>query len=157
MVSVEILSFLSQKSNENYILQWKICGSLSENPIFSKSYNLILLKKYKVKKDEWWVAELLFLSLNKWGLNLLQNEFSNLQEKLRKMFTLQSCKFLNDKIDPNINFDKLPSAKNFFGGYNCRLYHSKTALGKEDTLIILLSAWDRSRDLTVKRNLSKDM
>ena len=29
--------------------------------------------------------------------------------------------------------------------------------GKEDTLIILLSAWDRSRDSTAKRNLSKDM
>ena len=28
---------------------------------------------------------------------------------------------------------------------------------KEDTLIILLSAWDRSRDSTAKRNLSKDM
>ena len=29
--------------------------------------------------------------------------------------------------------------------------------GKEDTLLILLSAWDRSRDSTAKRNLSKDM
>ena len=29
--------------------------------------------------------------------------------------------------------------------------------GKEYTLIILLSAWDRSRDSTAKRNLSKDM
>ena len=40
--------------------------------------------------------------------------------------------------------------------YNCKFYHSKTASGKEDTLIILLSAWDRSRDSTAKRNLSKD-
>ena len=32
-----------------------------------------------------------------------------------------------------------------------------TQLGKEDTLIILLSAWDRSRDSTAKRNLSKHM
>ena len=31
------------------------------------------------------------------------------------------------------------------------------SFGKEDTLIILLSAWDRSRDSTAKRNLSKDM
>ena len=27
-------------------------------------------------KVEWWVAELLFLSLNNWSLNFLQNEFS---------------------------------------------------------------------------------
>ena len=59
---------------------------------------------------EWWVAELLFLSLNIWGLNFLQNECSQSSqiylspEKLRKMFTFQSCKFLNDKI-------KLSSAK----------------------------------------------
>ena len=31
------------------------------------------------------------------------------------------------------------------------------SFGKEDTLIILLSAWDRSSDSTAKRNLSKDM
>ena len=33
------------------------------------------------------------------------------------------------------------------------------SFGKENTLIILLSAWDRSRDsnATAKRNLSKDM
>ena len=30
-------------------------------------------------------------------------------------------------------------------------------LGKEETLIILLSAWDRSRDSKAKRNLSKHM
>ena len=29
--------------------------------------------------------------------------------------------------------------------------------GKEDTLIMLLSAWDRSRDSTAKRNQSNDM
>ena len=32
-----------------------------------------------------------------------------------------------------------------------------TQLGKEDTLIILLSAWDRPCDSTAKRNLSKHM
>ena len=31
------------------------------------------------------------------------------------------------------------------------------SFGKEDTLIILLSVWDRSRDSTAKRNLSKNM
>ena len=30
-------------------------------------------------------------------------------------------------------------------------------LGKEDTLVILLSTWDRSRDSKAKRNLSKHM
>ena len=73
-------------------------------------------------KAEWWVAELLFLSLNNWGLNnwglnFLLNECSQSSqiylspEKLRKTFTFQSCKFLNDKIDRNTNFAKLPSAK----------------------------------------------
>ena len=32
-----------------------------------------------------------------------------------------------------------------------------STLKKEDTLIILLSAWDRSRDSTANRNLLKDM
>ena len=56
------------------------------------------------------IAELLFLSLNNWGLNFLQIESSQFSqiylspEKLRKMFTFQSCKFLNDQIDPNTNF-----------------------------------------------------
>jgi hypothetical protein len=31
------------------------------------------------------------------------------------------------------------------------------SFGKEDTLLILLPAWDRSRDSTAKRNLSKDI
>ena len=63
-------------------------------------------------KDEWWVAELIFLSLNNWGLNFLQNECSQSSqiylspEKLRKMFAFQSCKLLNHKIDQNINFAK---------------------------------------------------
>ena len=66
-------------------------------------------------KAEWWVTKLLFLSLNNWGLKFLQNECSQSSriylspEKLRKMFTFQSCKFVNDKIGQNINFAKLPS------------------------------------------------
>jgi hypothetical protein len=61
-------------------------------------------------KAQWWKAKLLFLSLNNWGLNFLQNECSQSSqiyispEKRRKMFTFHSCKFLNDKI-------KLPIAK----------------------------------------------
>ena len=51
-------------------------------------------------KAVWWVAELNFLSLNNWGLNFLQNEFSQSsqiylsQEKLRKMFTFSILKWL---------------------------------------------------------------
>ena len=62
---------------------------------------------------EWWVAELLFLSLNIWGLNFLQNECSQSSheknwEKLRKMFTLQSWR---TKLTKTSIFAKLPSAK----------------------------------------------
>ena len=85
--------------------------------------HVIYLKLTKVlyecllSQAEWWVAELLFLSLNNWGLNFLQNKCSQSSqiylspEKLRKVFTFQSCKFLNDKIDQKINFAKLPIAK----------------------------------------------
>ena len=55
-------------------------------------------------KAEWWVAELLFLSLNNWGLNFLQNESSQFSqiylspEKLSKVFTFQSYKWLFAKL-----------------------------------------------------------
>ena len=112
-------------------------------------------------KAKWWVAEL-FLSLNNWGLNFLQNECSQSSqiylspEKLRKLFTFQSCKFLNDKIDQSINF-----ANSFSRKFRPQLLRdrkrSSLVYEKEDTLIILSSAWGRSRDSTAKRNLSKDM
>jgi hypothetical protein len=60
----------------------------------------------------------------------LQNESSQPSqiylspEKLRKLFTFQACKYLNDKIDQNINFAKLPSAKLVFFGVTV-IYHSK--------------------------------
>jgi hypothetical protein len=38
-----------------------------------------------------------------------------------------------------------------------KVCYPSLSFGKEDSLIILLSAWDRSRDSTAKRNLSKDM
>jgi hypothetical protein len=84
------------------------------------------------------VVELFFLSLNNWGLNFLQNKCSQSSqiylsaEKLRKVFTLQSCKFLNDKIDQNINFAKLPSAKYFL--YSLQFYYPSHSFGKEDIL-----------------------
>jgi hypothetical protein len=78
-------------------------------------------------------------------LNFLQNESSqtsqiNLSpEKLRKLFTFQAYKFLNDKIDQNINFAKLPSAKLLFLCITV-IFIKELKLGKEETLIILLSA-----------------
>ena len=60
-------------------------------------------------------------------------------EKLRKMFTFQSCKFLNDKIDQSINF-----ANSFCRKFRPQLLRDRkrSSLGyeKEDTPIILLSA-----------------
>ena len=50
-------------------------------------------------KVEWWVAELIFLSLNNWGLKFQQNKCSQFSqiylssEKLSKVFTFQSWKF----------------------------------------------------------------
>ena len=55
-------------------------------------------------KVEWWVVELLFLSLNNWGLNFLQNESSQFSqiylspEKLSKVCTFQSFKWLFAKL-----------------------------------------------------------
>ena len=78
-------------------------------------------------KAEWWLTELLFLSLNNWGLNFLQNECSQSSqiylspEKLRKIFTLQSWKFLNDKIDQNINF-AINSQQKLVKGPRCNYY-----------------------------------
>ena len=36
-----------------------------------------------------------------------------------------------------------------------KFYHPSLSFGKEDTLMILLSAWDRSRDSTAKINIVK--
>ena len=78
-------------------------------------------------KAEWWVAELLFQSLNNWGLNFLQNECSQYSqiylspEKTEKNVYLSILQILNDKIDQNMNFAKLTSAK----WYKCKFYHSK--------------------------------
>ena len=44
-----------------------------------------------------------------------------------------------------------------FEGQEKKYCYPSLSFGKEDTLIILLSAWDRSRDSKAKRNLSKDM
>ena len=87
-----------------------------------------------------------------------------------------TCKF--GKIDVLINFNFFPQFSQFFlwevnlRGLRAFILQNVqgsvvetekkvllpiTQLGKEETLIILLSAWDRSRDSTQKRNLSKHM
>ena len=77
------------ESNKRCWFLLAVTGSISS---WQKYYKSV------IPKDEWWVAELLFLSLNNGGLNVLQNGCSQSSqiylspEKLRKMFTFQSCK-----------------------------------------------------------------
>ena len=100
-----------------------------------------------------------FLSLNNWGLNFLQNECSQSSqiylspEKLRQMFTfsfewwnwpkyrIAKCQIVVFSITVSIIVQKLKFCK----------------IEIEYTHITLLSAWDRSRDSTAKRTLSKHM
>ena len=111
-----------------------------------------------LSQAEWWVAELLLLSLNNWGLTFLQNKCSQSSEiylspeKLRKVFTFQSCKFLDHQFCPNCQV-----LNSFFGiMYSSATYH--TALGKKTLLYYFFQLRiDRSRNSTAKRNLSKDM
>ena len=109
----------SEQENQNY-LRSSTCPLTGFFWLLSHVIYLKLTKvlyEFLLSQAEWWVAELLFLSLNNWGLNFLQNECSQSSqiylspEKMRKMFNFQSCKFFNDNIDQNINFAKLPSAK----------------------------------------------
>ena len=108
---------------------------------------------------EWWVAKLLFPSLNDWGLNFLQNECSQSSqiylppEKLRKRLLFNLVNFWMIKLTKTSILPNCQVPNSFFW-YNCKF---KNSFGKEGTLIILLSAWDRSRDPTAKRNLTNDM
>ena len=90
----------------------------------------------------------------KWMLSILSNlpltrkteknvYFSILQIKLTKTSILPNYQVPNSFFDKTVNFiiRKLKFCK----------------IEKEVTLIILLSAWHRSRDSTAKRNLSKDI
>ena len=100
-------------SNPFFFSNWARLGS-STCPLTSFFWlliHVIYLKQTKVlqerilsKRKHRRVAEL-FLTHNKWGLNFLQNECSQNHlspEKLRKMFTFQFCKFLNDEIGQKI-------------------------------------------------------
>ena len=111
-------------------------------------------------KADWWVAELLFLSLNNevwtfWKMNALNPfRFTSHQKNWEKclLFNLANFWMIKTSTLPNRKVSKV-----FFFWYNCKFYHLFHSFGKGDTLIILLSAWDRSRDSTANRNLSKDM
>jgi hypothetical protein len=89
-------------------------------------------------KDEWWVAELLFLSLNNGGLNFLQNEMLSILSDLpftRKIKNWDKCLLFNLANFWMIKLTKtsiLPNCQvpNSCFLYNCKFYHSKTALGK---------------------------
>ena len=84
----------------------------------------------------------------------------NLIQKVSVRFSKKSntiaLQFLNDKLTKT---SILPNSQvpNSFFWYNLQFCYPSHSFGKEDTLILLLSAWDRSRDSTAKRNLSKDM
>ena len=64
------------------------------------SHVIYLKKSFFFPKAVWWVAELLFLSQQLRHENECSqsSQIFLLPEKLRKMFTFQFCKFLNDKI-----------------------------------------------------------
>ena len=86
-------------------------------------------------KTDWWIVELIFLSLNNSGLIFLQNECPQSSqiylspEKLRKLFTFQSCKFLNCKIDQSNNFAKLPITMAFL--YNFGVIYTQSFLTQD--------------------------
>ena len=122
------------------------------------SHVIYLLYGCLLSQAEWWVAELLFLSLNNWGMNLLKNTCSQssqiyiLQKKLRKVFTFQSCKFYMLKLTKTSILPNCQVQNILYDLQFCYLSHG---FGRDNTLLLLLSAWDRSRDSTTKKKLVK--
>ena len=103
----------------------KFLLAVESRDLFQADKSIIRVFSFPKSSDGF--SELLFLSLNNWGLNFLQNESSQSSqihlstEKLRKMFTFQSCKLLNDKTDQNTNCQ----VSNTFYWYNYKFFHSK--------------------------------
>ena len=64
--------------------------------------------KCLLSQTEWWVVELLFMSLRPEAWTFCKMNFVNpirftsQQEKLSKVFTFQACKFLSDKMTKTI-------------------------------------------------------
>ena len=76
-----------------------------------------------------WCVTICFLSFNNWGLNFLQNKYSQssqiyLYQKnwWKKVFTFQSCKFLNNKLTKSLILPDCQVPNSFF----CILYSSAT-------------------------------
>ena len=86
-----------------------------------------IIKQTKLKQTNW--TQMLNRKFFWWEVNLRRLRAFILQKVQASVVERQKKKFCY----PSLNF------------------------GKEDTHMILLSAWDRSRDSTAKRNLSKDM
>ena len=90
---------------DKFLLAVESCDLISS---WKNYYKSVFFPKY-----EWWVAELLFLSLYNWGLNFLQNECSKSSqiylspEKQRKMFTFQYLQIFE--------WQNWPKPKVFFG------------------------------------------
>ena len=109
---------------------------------------------------------LLFLCLNNWGLNFLQNDLAKIDALVN--FIIQKFARLKSKQFSHFFWWEiyLRALRAFIlqkdqalvvERQKNKLYYPSFSFGKEYTLIIFLSAWDRSRDSTTKRNLSKDM
>ena len=92
-----------------------------------------------LSQAEWWVAEILYLSLNNWALNFLQKIALNLLRFTSHQKNWEKCKLFNVANFWMIKLTKtsiLPNCQvpNSFFWYNCKFYHSKTALGKKTLL-----------------------
>ena len=101
----------------------------------------------------------LFLSINNWGLNFLQNKCSQSSQIYLNRKTEKNVYFLMQSFLIEFELTKIAILP------NCQIvfFSSKTVnfnihcFEKEDPLIILVSPWERSCYSTAKRNLSKDM
>ena len=90
-----------------------------------------------------------------WNLAIWQNwcfgQFTNLQLSFFQLFSWEvNLRWLRGFILQKVQASVVERQKKKF-------FYTSLIFGKEDTLIILLSAWDISRDSTAKRSLSKDM
>ena len=72
-------------------------------------------------------------------------------------FTFHKKNWENYKIDKTSILPNFQVPNEGFFGIIVKKFRLIYSFEKEDTLVLLLSAWDRSRDPTAKRNLSKDM
>ena len=143
------LEKLDEKIGEPIKWFFKICSS----PYHSIIEDSLVLEA-KIMGVDWGPLHVLWLvSIGCW----VTWSISSWQEYYKSVFFFNFTKlqFLNLRGIERIHFAES-------SGLSCWETEKEFLLPslnfeKEDTLIILLSAWDRSRDSTAKRNLSKDM